>query len=80
MIFYGLLNQLFCHAGNESHYGPRSQYFRQFPGDGLLGSGTSPNVFQCTAGTSAPKIEAQLQYELRKGDNPYRLPRSYKVG
>ncbi|KAF7147680.1 hypothetical protein RHSIM_Rhsim03G0191400 [Rhododendron simsii] len=66
------------HSGDESHYGPRSQYFRQFPGDGLLGSGTSPNVFQCTAGTSAPKIEAQLQYELRKSDNPCRLPRSYK--
>lgn len=80
MIFDGLLNQLFCHAGDESHYGPRSQYFRQFPGDVLLGSGTSPNVFQCTAGTSAPKIEAQLQYELRKSDNTYRLPHSYKVG
>ncbi|XP_058206012.1 uncharacterized protein LOC131319659 isoform X3 [Rhododendron vialii] len=65
-------------SGDESHYGPRSQYFRQFPGDGLLGSRTSPNVFQCTAGTSAPKIEAQLQYELRKSDNPYPLPRSYK--
>ncbi|KAH7854705.1 hypothetical protein Vadar_016963 [Vaccinium darrowii] len=66
-----------CGSGDGSHYGPHSQYFRQFAGhNGLLGSGS--NLFQCTAGILAPKPEAQLQYELRKSDNPYRHPYYYK--
>lgn len=78
MNFDGLLNQLFCHAGDGSHYGPHSQYFRPFAGhNGLWGSGS--DLFQCTAGSLAPKPEAQLQYELRKSDNPYRHPYYYKV-
>lgn len=70
----GLPNHLLCHAGDGSRYGPQPQYFKQVAGDGLLGSGASPNVFPCTAGTSAPKFEARHQYEL-----PYRPSQFSKV-
>ncbi|CAM8923822.1 unnamed protein product [Rhodiola kirilowii] len=47
--------------------------------DGLLGSGSSPNLTGYTSGTSAPKFRANDQYHLNRSNAPYQPPRPYKA-
>ena len=71
------MNQLFCHLGNGSGYGGHSQQITR--PDGLWERGTSPIQFHCIAGALAPKVQANVPYQLSKSDNPYRPPHSHKV-